>query len=176
MTAWRSFGLRISTRCSRRGSRRSGGHRMQMKPISSITVRPPTSFPKSTSSSIGSRPDERRRYETRGHPRSRSCRQINSGATAGRHHRAPRDRAGQNFLAEGPLSNSREKWIHMQKKLVLKQCWIIDGDLGSYDAVKVRLHAADTIVLLDFPVGPVEGRTLASFCVPARLFGEKLLW
>jgi hypothetical protein len=64
----------------------------------------------------------------------------------------------------------------MQKKLVLKQCWIIDGDLGSYDAVKVRLHAADTIVLLDFPVGPVEGRTLASFCVPARLFGEKLLW
>jgi hypothetical protein len=28
--------------------------------------------------------------------------------------------------------------------------WIMDGDLGSYDVVEVRLRAADTIIFLDF--------------------------
>jgi hypothetical protein len=28
--------------------------------------------------------------------------------------------------------------------------WIIDGDLGPYDAVEVRLKAADTVIFLDF--------------------------
>ena len=28
--------------------------------------------------------------------------------------------------------------------------WILDGDLGPYDAVEIRLQAADTVILLDF--------------------------
>ena len=37
-----------------------------------------------------------------------------------------------------------------QQRLVEQQNWIIDGDVGDYDAVEVRLPAADTIILLDF--------------------------
>jgi hypothetical protein len=35
-------------------------------------------------------------------------------------------------------------------KLAAKEGRIMDGDLGPYDAVEVRLRAADTIILLDF--------------------------
>jgi hypothetical protein len=38
----------------------------------------------------------------------------------------------------------------MQEKLVAGDRWIMDGDLGPYDAVEVRLRAADTILFLDF--------------------------
>jgi hypothetical protein len=34
--------------------------------------------------------------------------------------------------------------------MVAQDRWIIEGDLGHYDAVEVRLQAADTIILLDF--------------------------
>ena len=38
----------------------------------------------------------------------------------------------------------------MQEKLVAGDRWIMDGELGPYDAVEVRLRAADTIIILDF--------------------------
>jgi hypothetical protein len=38
----------------------------------------------------------------------------------------------------------------MQEKLVAGDRWIIDGDLGRYDSVEIRLRAADTIIFLDF--------------------------
>jgi hypothetical protein len=38
----------------------------------------------------------------------------------------------------------------MQERLVAGNRWIMDGDLGPYDAVEVRLRAADTIIFLDF--------------------------
>jgi len=44
----------------------------------------------------------------------------------------------------------REEWKLVQEKLVAKDAWIMDGDLGPYDDVEVRLRAADTIILLDF--------------------------
>jgi hypothetical protein len=34
--------------------------------------------------------------------------------------------------------------------IVAEDRWIIEGDLGHYDAFEVRLQAADTIILLDF--------------------------
>jgi adenylate kinase family enzyme len=45
-----------------------------------------------------------------------------------------------------PLS----EWVKMQRSFVAQETWIMDGDLGPYDAVEVRLSAADTIILLDF--------------------------
>lgn len=42
------------------------------------------------------------------------------------------------------------EWLKMQRSLVAQESWIMDGDLGPYDAVEVRLSAADTIILLDF--------------------------
>jgi adenylate kinase family enzyme len=55
------------------------------------------------------------------------------------------------FWKQGLVPSSREEWSEMQRKLVEKPSWILDGDLGPYDAVDVRLRAADTVILLDFP-------------------------
>jgi adenylate kinase family enzyme len=43
-----------------------------------------------------------------------------------------------------------DQWANVQRRLIAQDSWIMDGDLGEYDAVEVRLQAADTIILLDF--------------------------
>jgi adenylate kinase family enzyme len=45
-----------------------------------------------------------------------------------------------------------EQWKARQRNLVSAERWILDGDLGPYDAPDVRLQAADTVVVLDFAV------------------------
>lgn len=54
------------------------------------------------------------------------------------------------FWRPGLIATPREQWVVMQEKLVAGNRWIMDGDLGPYDAVEVRLHAADMIIFLDF--------------------------
>jgi nicotinamide riboside kinase len=54
------------------------------------------------------------------------------------------------FWQPGLVATPREQWVEMQRVLIGENGWILDGDLGPYDAVEVRLHAADTIVFLDF--------------------------
>lgn len=47
-----------------------------------------------------------------------------------------------------------------QRGLIAQDTWIMDGDLGQYDVVEVRLRAADTIVLLDFALVRCAWRAL----------------
>jgi nicotinamide riboside kinase len=54
------------------------------------------------------------------------------------------------FWRAGLVATPRDQWVALQEKLVAEDGWIMDGDLGPYDAVEVRLRAADTIILLDF--------------------------
>ena len=54
------------------------------------------------------------------------------------------------FWRAGVVATPRDQWVVEQEKLVARDGWIMDGDLGPYDAVEVRLRAADTIILLDF--------------------------
>jgi adenylate kinase family enzyme len=54
------------------------------------------------------------------------------------------------FWQPGLQALPRDEWVKMQRRLVAQESWIMDGDLGQYDAVEVRLQAADTIILLDF--------------------------
>jgi adenylate kinase family enzyme len=54
------------------------------------------------------------------------------------------------FWQAGLVATPREKWVLVQEKIVAENRWIIEGDLGHYDAFEVRLQAADTIILLDF--------------------------
>ena len=54
------------------------------------------------------------------------------------------------FWRSGLLPTPRDEWVQLQQKMVREEKWIMDGDLGPYDAVEERLRAADTIVLLDF--------------------------
>jgi len=54
------------------------------------------------------------------------------------------------FWQPGLIATPHDQWIAMQEKLVAGDRWIMDGELGPYDAVEVRLRAADTIIILDF--------------------------
>jgi len=54
------------------------------------------------------------------------------------------------FWQPGLVARRRDQWVAMQERLVAEERWIMDGDLGPYDAVEIRLRAADTILFLDF--------------------------
>ena len=54
------------------------------------------------------------------------------------------------FWRPGLAATPRDQWVVVQERLAAKDGWIMDGDLGPYDVVEVRLRAADTIILLDF--------------------------
>jgi hypothetical protein len=64
------------------------------------------------------------------------------------------------FWQPGLEAMPRAEWIEIQRKLVAQENWIMDGDLGDYDAVEVRLAAADTIILLDFSLMRCAWRAL----------------
>jgi adenylate kinase family enzyme len=44
------------------------------------------------------------------------------------------------------------EWIEAQKAIAGADYWIMDGDLGPYDALSARLCRADTVIVLDFPL------------------------
>lgn len=54
------------------------------------------------------------------------------------------------FWQPGLVNTPRDQWVEVQQRLVAEDEWILDGDLGPYDAVEVRLRAADTVFFLDF--------------------------
>jgi adenylate kinase family enzyme len=54
------------------------------------------------------------------------------------------------FWQPGLVPTAPEQWADTQQTLVAQNQWILDGDLGPYDVVEVRLRVADTVILLDF--------------------------
>ncbi|HZS27741.1 MAG TPA: adenylate kinase [Candidatus Angelobacter sp.] len=64
------------------------------------------------------------------------------------------------FWQPGLVPTGRDQWIAAQQKLVHEEHWIMDGDLGPYDIVEVRLQAADTIIFLDFSLVRCAWRAL----------------
>jgi hypothetical protein len=54
------------------------------------------------------------------------------------------------FWHPGLAPTPREKWAAIQRQLAAQDSWIMDGDLGPYDLINVRLQAADTVVFLGF--------------------------
>jgi adenylate kinase family enzyme len=64
------------------------------------------------------------------------------------------------FWRQGLTATSRDEWIKTQEMLIEQERWIVDGDLGPYDAVEVRLRAADTIIVLDFSLARCAWRAL----------------
>jgi len=54
------------------------------------------------------------------------------------------------FWQPGLTATPRAQWAAIQRELAAQESWIMDGDLGPYDILDVRLQAADTIVFLDF--------------------------
>lgn len=64
------------------------------------------------------------------------------------------------FWRPGLAATPREEWVEVQRRLVAAEAWIMDGDLGPYDSLEVRLRAADTIVFLDFSLVRCAWRAL----------------
>jgi adenylate kinase family enzyme len=64
------------------------------------------------------------------------------------------------FWRDGLVARPRDEWIAMQQELIARDKWILDGDLGPYDAIEVRLAAADAVVFLDFPVWKCAWRAM----------------
>jgi nicotinamide riboside kinase len=56
----------------------------------------------------------------------------------------------QVFWRPGPTATPKDEWAAVQDGLVARPAWILDGDLGPYDVIEIRLRAADTVVFLDF--------------------------
>src|ERR1700747_516754 len=54
------------------------------------------------------------------------------------------------FWEPGRAPTPREQWAALQRQLTAQESWIMDGDLGPYDVLDIRLQAADAIVFLDF--------------------------
>jgi adenylate kinase family enzyme len=54
------------------------------------------------------------------------------------------------FWRPGLVQTPRDRWAKIQQDLVKENGWILDGDFGPYDAIEVRLRAADTVIFLDF--------------------------
>ena len=54
----------------------------------------------------------------------------------------------------------KERWAAVQRGLVRDARWVLDGDLGPYDVLPVRLRAADTVVVLAFPLWRCTWRAL----------------
>jgi adenylate kinase family enzyme len=57
----------------------------------------------------------------------------------------------KHFWRPGLAATPRDQWAAIQRQLAARESWIMDGDLGPYDVLDVRMQAADTIVFLDFP-------------------------
>lgn len=54
------------------------------------------------------------------------------------------------FWQPGLNPTPRDGWLAVQEYLARREQWIMDGDLGPYDAVELRLRRADTVIILDF--------------------------
>jgi adenylate kinase family enzyme len=64
------------------------------------------------------------------------------------------------FWKSGLQPTGHGEWVRMQEELAAPEHWIMDGDLGPYDALWVRLRRADTVIVLDFPLSLCAWRAL----------------
>ena len=70
------------------------------------------------------------------------------------------NRARQSILAARPCCRTPRSMGPGSTDSYEENEWIMDGDLGPYDAVDVRLRAADTIIFMDFSLGRCAWRAI----------------
>ncbi|MGC2279059.1 MAG: hypothetical protein WA603_03530 [Candidatus Acidiferrales bacterium] len=64
------------------------------------------------------------------------------------------------FWQSGLIATPRDEWQKVHINLTAQEKWIMDGDLGPYDALEPRLRPADTILFLDFSLPRCAWRAL----------------
>jgi hypothetical protein len=66
----------------------------------------------------------------------------------------------ERFWRPGLAATPPDEWAAVQRELAGRDEWIMDGDLGPYDVLAVRLEAADTVIVLDFSFARCACRAL----------------
>lgn len=66
----------------------------------------------------------------------------------------------QHFWRPGLMPTPYDEWIVVQRDLAAADRWIMDGDLGPYDALEGRLARCDTVVILDLSIARSTWRAL----------------
>ena len=56
------------------------------------------------------------------------------------------------FWQRGLVPLTPQAWQEVQRSLAAAPAWVLDGDLGPYDALEGRAAWADTVLLLDYGV------------------------
>lgn len=64
------------------------------------------------------------------------------------------------FWSADLMPRAPEEWRRLQAELSAPDAWILDGDLGPYDAPEVRLARADAVVLIDLNLAVCAWRAL----------------
>jgi len=80
------------------------------------------------------------------------------------------------FWKQGLRPTPADVWRDVLAELAARSRWIMDGDLGPYDQVEIRLAAADTVVLLDFPLILCAWRSLRRSRERLDYWGWIALW
>jgi adenylate kinase family enzyme len=70
----------------------------------------------------------------------------------------------KHFWSSDLIPLPMEQWKALQRNLISGSRWILDGDLGPYDAPDVRLKAADTVIVLDFALWRCAWRAARRSC------------
>ncbi|WP_042380746.1 adenylate kinase [Streptacidiphilus melanogenes] len=66
----------------------------------------------------------------------------------------------KHFWGPGLEATPPEEWATVQGELARADRWIMDGDLGPYDVLDIRLRRADTVILLDYSFWPCAWRAV----------------
>jgi len=67
----------------------------------------------------------------------------------------------QLFWQNGSEPPPSSQWLATETALISEARWVIDGDLGPYEVNRrARLAAADTVIILDFPLWLCAWRSL----------------
>ena len=82
----------------------------------------------------------------------------------------------QHFWQPGLVPTPRETWAEIQRQLASEDRWIMDGDLGRYDDLRVRLQRADMVLVLDFGVWLCVRRALRRSREPLEFWWWLLSW
>ncbi|MDN5932494.1 MAG: hypothetical protein L0I24_15750 [Pseudonocardia sp.] len=82
----------------------------------------------------------------------------------------------QYFWSEDLSPLSTEAWTVVQERLATGDRWIMDGDLGPYDAPAIRLHRADTVVVLDLSLARCAWRAVRRSRERADFWWWLLTW
>lgn len=82
----------------------------------------------------------------------------------------------RHFWGEDLSALPAEAWTVVQERLAAGDRWIMDGDLGPYDAPAARLRRADTVVVLDLSLARCAWRAVRRSPERADFWWWLLTW